>query len=358
MLMRYAVGICAAVMLSASPLAAGAQDQQPDHETHVVDAGPTFHIQGFMDINYMQIRHPQATDGFSLGQFAAHLTSRLGNKVTFFGETSVTAQQTGFTVEVERAILRYDYNDHFKISAGRYHTPINYWNTAFHHGLWLQTTVSRPDMIKGGGTFQPVHFLGLLVEGNISSPSLGLAYNVGLGNGRSTIISRAGDAGDVNRNRAWLAKIYSRPAGTPGLEFGGAIYHDVVPVAGTQGYPERIASAYVALAREASEVIAEFANVRHHDRVSQREFNSRAGYVQVASRLVDWPRWKPYARYEKLVADPSEPVFGDLHTSILSAGVRFELSDQAALKAEYHRSRRVEDPRPVHGLWLQAAFTF
>jgi len=38
-------------------------------------------------------------------------------------------------------LIRYDYNDFFKLSFGRYHTPINYWNTAFHHGLWLQTTI-------------------------------------------------------------------------------------------------------------------------------------------------------------------------------------------------------------------------
>lgn len=51
---------------------------------------------------------------------------------------------TGFNPEVERVIIRYDLNDYFRVSFGRYHTLINYWNTAFHHGEWLQTSISRP----------------------------------------------------------------------------------------------------------------------------------------------------------------------------------------------------------------------
>ena len=46
----------------------------------------------------------------------------------------------GFNIELERLIIRYDLNDYFKVSFGRYHTPINYWNTAYHHGAWLQTS--------------------------------------------------------------------------------------------------------------------------------------------------------------------------------------------------------------------------
>jgi hypothetical protein len=173
-----------AILVLAVPCAAAGQDPG-DHAGTAAAGGRSIHVQGFMDLNYLQSDDGAATDGFSLGQFAMHLSSDLGNKVSFFAETSFTAQQTGFTVEVERAILRYDYNDHFKISVGRYHTPINYWNVAYHHGLWLQTTVSRPEMIRVGGTFEPVHFVGLLAEGLISSPTLGLAYNAGVGNGRS-----------------------------------------------------------------------------------------------------------------------------------------------------------------------------
>ena len=48
-----------------------------------------------------------------------------------------TPPATGFNTEVERMSIRFDHSDKFKASFGRYHTPINYWNTAFHHGQWL-----------------------------------------------------------------------------------------------------------------------------------------------------------------------------------------------------------------------------
>ncbi len=360
--MRWFVWVCGLLLLSAPPLEAGVRErEQTPADQHAApqdaETGPTVHFRGFADINFMQTDDPRSRDGFALGQFVAHLTSTLGRKVTFFGETSFTARPDSFTVEVERAILRYDYNDHFKISAGRYHTPINYWNTAYHHGLWLQTPVSRPDMIKFGGTFQPVHFVGVLAEGNISSPAAGLGYKVGVGNGRAAVLSRAGDAGDVNRNRAWVAKLFSRPAGLYGVEFGGAVYHDLVTVPNTPGFSEVISSAYVALTRETPEVIAEFSNVRHHDRLTLRDFNSQAFYVQAASRLPQWPKWKPYARFEKLVADAGEPVFGEMRTTITSLGARYELSDLAAVKVEYRHTRRLGEPR-VNGLYLQTAFTF
>src|SRR6267154_67832 len=168
-------------------------------------------------------------------QFILHISSPLSEKVSVFGETSFTAQTTPtatvYNVDVERLLIRYDYNDFFKLSFGRYHTPINYWNTAFHHGLWLQTTIARPEMIRFGGRFLPVHFVGMLAEGNIPSGSLGLGYEVGLGNGRAGTISRAGDTGDVNNNRAWVARISSRPTAWRDFQIGGAVYRDkITPV--------------------------------------------------------------------------------------------------------------------------------
>jgi hypothetical protein len=319
---------------------------------------PTLHIRGFTDLGFAETDHDEAVpSGFSVGQFVLHLSSSLGHKVSFFGETSFTARSNTYTVEVERVILRYDYNDHLKISVGRYHTPINYWNTTYHHGLWLQTTIDRPEMIKSGGTFQPVHFVGLLAEGLLTSPTLGLGYNAGVGNGRGDIISRAGDAGDVNTNRAWVAKLYSRPAALYGLELGTAVYHDLVPVANTPGYPELIASAYVALTRETPEVIAEFSHVRHHDQTADVDYTSHAFYVQVAARMPQAPKWKPYTRFEQLSGNPEDPVFGDLDTTIATAGLRYELTDLAAIKGEYRHTRRAGEPH-VNGVYAQVAFTF
>src|SRR5438309_9861010 len=189
---------------------------------------PSLQIRGFGEVNFSATDQRGAISGFNLGQLDLHLASALSHKVTYFGELTFNAQSAGYTLEVERSIIRYDYNDFFKLSFGRYHTPIGYWNTAFHHGAWLQTTISRPDMVRIGGTFIPVHFVGVLAEGNIPSGGAGLSYSAGVGNGRGSIISRPGDAGDNNNNRAWVANLYSRPVRLYGLQVGVSVYRDKI----------------------------------------------------------------------------------------------------------------------------------
>src|SRR5258707_7310035 len=200
-----------------APAAAGPGPGQHQHEMQEQAATvqqmethyPSLQIRGFGDVNFSATDQKGTTSGFNLGQLDLHLASALSRKVSYFGEITFTAQPTGYTVEVERNIIRYDYNDYFKLSFGRYHTPIGYWNTAFHHGAWLQTTISRPEMVKVGGTFIPVHFVGFLAEGNLPSGGAGLSYSVGVRNGRGSIISLPCHAGDNNNNRASVADISS-----------------------------------------------------------------------------------------------------------------------------------------------------
>src|SRR6266852_3846098 len=157
---------------------------------------PSTHIAGFSDFDFGATDLHGAHSGFSEGQFVLHLNSAVSSKVSFFGELSLTARPDagtgtppapGFNVEVERSIIRFEQNDYFKISFGRYHTPINYWNTEFHHGQWLQTTASRPEMVQFGGRFIPVQFVGALVEGAVPAGGFNLNYSAGLGNGRGSV---------------------------------------------------------------------------------------------------------------------------------------------------------------------------
>jgi len=323
-------------------------------ETHF----PSLQVRGFGDVDFSATDQKGTTSGFNLGQLDLHLASALSRKVSYFGELTFNAQPTGYTVEVERSIVRYDYNDYFKLSFGRYHTPIGYWNTAFHHGAWLQTTIGRPEMVRIGGTFIPVHFVGFLVEGNIPSGGAGLSYNFGVGNGRGTTISRPGDAGDDNDNRAWVANIYSRPKRLYGLQLGASLYRDKITTAGGD-FREWITAAHVVWTRETPEFLAEFANVNHRAVLTGLTTNSQAFYVQAGYRLPWFERTvKPYYRFEYTHTPLSEPVFTnqDLVESIV--GLRYDISGYAAFKTEYRNAKRqAADPR-VNGLFIQTDFTF
>ena len=326
---------------------------------------PSLQIRGFGDVDFSATDQKGTTSGFNLGQFVLHFASPLSAKVSYFGEVSFTAEPTTYELSVERTIVRYDYNDFFKMSFGKYHTPIGYWNDTFHHGAWLQTTISRPEMVKFGGTFTPVHFVGVLAEGNIPSGGLGLAYNAGLGNGRSSVLSKAGDSGDINNNRAWVASVFARPSRLYGLQFGTSVYRDKLTPTPGMNFDEWIESAHLVWTKEHPEFLSEFSNVHHRDLQTLRTYNSQAFYVQLAYRL-PWQenKWKPYYRFEYIHRPNSEPVWDittppsveDLVSS--TVGVRYDITNYAAFKGEYRNILTgVNEPR-VNGAFFQTAFTF
>ncbi|HVH72993.1 MAG TPA: hypothetical protein VNB49_18040, partial [Candidatus Dormibacteraeota bacterium] len=301
-------------------------------ETHY----PSLQIRGFGDADFSATDQHGTTSsfyprGFYLGQLDLHLASALSRKVSYFGEVTFNAHPTGYTVEVERSIVRFDYNDFFKLSFGRYHTPIGYWNTAFHHGAWLQTTTDRPEMVKVGGIFTPIHFVGFLAEGNIPSGGAGLAYSVGVGNGRGDMISRPGDAGDINNNRAWVANVFARPPKLYGLQFGGSVYRDKISLGGGNDFREWIASAHLVWTRGDPEFLAEFENVNHQSILTNKVSNSDAFYVQLGYRLPRMEKTlKPYYRFEYMHTPKSDVVFGNLDLVESIAGLRYDISSYAA----------------------------
>jgi hypothetical protein len=329
---------------------------------------PRIHFSGFGDVNYSATDRPEGPRGFSEGQFAVHLASELSPRVSFFGELTFSARAdagtgsppaTGFNAEVERSIIRFDQSDRLKVSFGRYHTPINYWNTAFHHGQWLQTTIARPEMIQFGGRFLPVHFVGALVEGKVPAGGWHLNYNAGLGNGRSSVISRGGDAGDSNDRRAWLFNLFSKPDRPFGLQFGGSAYFDRITLA-SRSFDEHIVAGHVVWQKEDPELIAEFAGVRHQELGSSVSRWNRAYYVQAAYRLPWRERiLKPYFRFERVDTAPGDAAFAglsELNESLV--GLRWDLSLNAAVKGEYRSLRRIDSGPRTNGAFLQVAFTF
>ena len=318
-------------------------------------------IGGFTDFNFIETDEEGATSGFEEGQFVLHLTTNLGDKLDFFGEISFTATDEEFETEVERAHLTYQYSDALKISGGRFHTPINWWNTAFHHGQWLQTTADRPEMTKFGGVFIPVHFVGGLVEGRVPAGGMNLGYTFGLGNGRSADPSQGGDAGDVNDSRAWLLGFSIRPDSAYDLQVGGAYYNDQLSLEGVTGeISEEIISAYAVWLREQPEVIAEFAHVEHEEEATGRSYSGDAYYVQFAYRLsLSKSRFKPYLRWEDIDLEADDPVFAGfpaLRKAI--AGVRFDLyPSPVALKLEFRRQQEFEGDY-VNIAQAQVSFAF
>jgi hypothetical protein len=326
---------------------------------------PSLQIRGFGDVDFQATDQKKSISGFSLGQLDLHFASPLARKVSYFGEVTFTAQPSTYDLNVERSFVRFDYNDYFKISFGKFHTPIGYWNTAFHHGAWLQTSIARPEMIKFGGTFTPVHIVGVQAEGSIPSGGLGLGYNLVLANGRNSNLSKASDSGDVNNNRAWLAKLSAQPAHLSGLELGGSYYQDeLAPLPGVN-FREWIAGGYVTWTKGRPELLAEYENVHHTSLQTSQTFNTTGYYAQVGYQL-PWQenKWKPYYRFEYIHRPTQEPVWDITGTSSVVdlvgslVGVRWDITNFACFKGEYRRFRQATGLPSVNGVFFQSAFTF
>ena len=331
---------------------------------------PALKISGFGDLNFSASQQAGAKSGFNEGQFILHLSSALSPHVAYFGEISMTARAdagtntppvTGFNIEVERSLIRFDQSDYLKLSFGRFHTPIGYWNAAFHHGSWLQTTVSRPESLQfgGGGSLIPVHFIGALAEGTFPAGGLNLSYNLGVGNGRSSVLYRSGDWGDINNNKAWLAGVNAKPGSLYGLQAGASVYRDKINALGRPETREWIESAHVVWTRENPEFIAEFFNISHARPGGGAAVNSQAWYAQTAWRLPRITEWKPYFRYEHIHVPLADGVYRGLAASVRGStlGVRYDISSYAAMKLEYRNLTRLGFGN-YNGLWMQTSFTF
>ena len=323
----------------AACVASGAQAQDDEIVSSMFEEeGPQLRAMGFGDVSYIS-KDGSDTDGFAIGQVVAHLTASMGDSFNVFGEFAMTAKDNEYKTGVERLFVRYDFSDNFKLSAGRYHTPIGYWNSGFHHGAWLQTTVSRPEMVKFGSQIVPIHFVGALMEGLVKSGRLNLNYKVGFGNGRHNNIAAAGDAGDINSDKAWMVQINSKPTNIYGLNAGIGFYNDEVPLLNGTDVKENTVSAYAAWTKENPEVIVEYMHSTH-ELVNDSSVSGDvdAWYAQLAYRLPGKNnQWKPYARIEQTRVDDSDPLLGaeglDFDSGIL--GVRWDFNSYAAIKLEY-----------------------
>lgn len=85
------------------------------------------------------------------------------NRFRFLAEYLASTKET----EMERLQIGMQVHDASHIWLGRFHVPSNYWTTAFHHGKYLQISISNPGILEfeDFGGVLPTHSTGLLLDG-------------------------------------------------------------------------------------------------------------------------------------------------------------------------------------------------
>src|SRR5258705_7052687 len=235
------------------------------HDAHqdMPTGTPHLQIQGFADVNYRASDEKGTTNAFFLGQLDLFITSRLSEKFSVLTELILDAgQDNAFTFEVHRLLLKYSMNDYFNLSAGRYHTAIGYYNTAFHHGSFFQTTVNRPFLFafESRGGILPLHNVGLSIAGRIPSAPFGLRYVAEIVNGRaarSPLVRPVQTAVDENNGKAFNLAIFARPNQEPGLHTGFSVYHDRLTPLAAPTIGQTIMAAHVVYQSPRTELLNE-----------------------------------------------------------------------------------------------------
>jgi len=311
---------------------------------------------GFGDLNYLEDEGDPG--GFVMGQVVGMVSASMADRFDFFSEITATARDDEYKLEVERLFVRYEYSDLFKAAVGRFHTPLGYWNTAYHHGTWLQTSVKRPDAIKFGSRVIPIHFVGAMAEGRVPVDDWSFKYQVGVGNGRHENIARAGDAGDINSDRAWLISVSGSSIALP-VKFGASIYGDRVSANFlTEDVDEIIVSAYFVWDGDRIEAIAEYHHLDHQLEKGPGEDTSFGYYAQVGYRLPIQTPLTPYARLEKVDIGNEDPLLDGLGLDYeaIVLGVRYDVAPTVALKGEYRREEFDDNGKQDNNFQIQLSF--
>jgi hypothetical protein len=352
--------LAAAVPAQASPASTGMDDMNmgPEHPSAFGLHGLQF--RGFADVSGHATDLKGSTTSFALGSLDLFMTSQLNQQLNVVGELVFESDETNtIGVDLERFLLQYSPNDYFKLGVGRFHTAIGYYNTAYHHGTWLQTAVGRPFIFQfeDDDGILPIHNVGLTATGAIPSGDLGLHYTAEVGNGRTSHSPNAEAVQNIideNNGKAVNFALFARPFAWPGFEAGFSVYHDNLTPTGSANIGEIISDVHVVYTKAPWEFLNE-AILIHHAVSNGRTFDTPAFYTQIARQF---GVLRPYFRYQYLNVSDAEPVFiGVERQNGPSLGVRYDFAESAAFKVQYDRTGRRDLP-PINDLQLQVAFTF
>jgi hypothetical protein len=304
---------------------------------------------------------PGSSGSFYTGDFDLLLTARISDKASVLSEIVFGEEDAQkFGVDLERVLFKYDYNDHLRMSFGRYQTGIGYYNTAFHHGSWLQTTADRPlimEFADDGGVL-PTQAVGFSLTGTIPSGGLGLNYIAEYGSSDTVRPELNGNVvEDENNGNHVNVGMFARPGSIPGLQIGGSIYHDQISDFArgpSVRLGQTIVNGHVVYVRHGIEFLSEGFLIRHVYEQGSTVFNMPAFYSQISKQF---GRVRPFFRYQYINANPGS-LFGDIDLRYgPSFGARYDFSDFIAFKAQLDQTMR-KGQADLDGLHFQLAFTF
>ncbi len=323
-------------------------------------------LKGFADIG-AGYSGKRERGGFGDGSLDLYMTPRLSEHVKMLVELVFEYGEEGdLAVDLERIQVGYTFDRGATLWLGRFHTPLGYWNTAFHHGQQLQTSITRPRFIdfEDRGGVLPSHTVGVLASGARAAGPGRLHYDVFVGNS-PTLADGVLDPANTG---------HEDPSLSAGVNASYRLQSDVPLILGVHGYRTtvrdslldgpiarvQIAGAYAAVDSSRWDIVAEYYRFSNGDASPSGDTHvSWAGFAQVGRRF---DRWLPYGRLERAAFDPGDRYFAQQASGQSyhrrAVGVRYDLTSNSALKLEATQTRETRARQRYAGLKLQWAVRF
>ncbi len=309
-------------------------------------------LHGFAHVGAVRSTNPTprgAKATFEQGGLNLYMTPQLTDRVKVLAELVFEyGEDQALATDLERLQIGYTVNDSLTVWMGRYHTPYGYWNTAFHHGAQIQTSVLRPRFLEfeDRGGVLPAHTVGMLASGTYKLGAGRLVYDAYFGNGSSI-----DNNGTLQPNNTRAASGSGAAGATLGYRFGGALSGLTL---GAHAYSSRVAAfdanavqtsrtqvnltgGYLVYDENDWEVLSEIYRFRNTDMSGNTgTFASGAGYLQVG-KTVGWDL-TPYYRYERANLNPGDNYFASQTNGRSyvrnSIGLRYAINPVTSFKVE------------------------
>ena len=236
---------------------------------------------------------------------------------------------------------------------GRWHTPSAYWDMVYHHSPFLQTSITRPEIMnyEDDGGILPTHIWGLLASETIPQGEGEWQLQLGIGAGPQLANSalspvKALTPVSPNGRLGVIGLVSYMPNTSQGDEFAAFVSDINIPseMPTVQRARQVLGGAYMSWTVGDLHTIASIFDV--HTRVEFRAGPARShsfmsGYLHLEYLLT--PSWRPYVRYEGSAgtgADPYVALFSyGLADSRSVLGIRYSVTLNQALSLEGYRAR-------------------
>ena len=314
-------------------------------------------LHGFADLGYA-FRTKGHPKGANIGSVDFYLTPSIGDRVKSLVELNLEVSDAGAVgADLERLQIGYAFGDQLTAWTGRFHTPYGYWNTAFHHGAQIQTSILRPRFLefedKGG--ILPAHTVGLWGAGAIRTDAGKLTYDLFVGNSPRIAMDGGAGTGVLNPNIASSTNHSASFGFNTGYEFAGTLnglklgLHGMQFRASDDDKPANttlveLLGGYAVYLENDWEVLSEYYNFNNRDKTTDTgKHRSWAGYFQAGR---NFGSWTPYGRVERTRLDQTDLYFsqqasgGSYHRT--AVGLRYDFNRATAVKFEVNRTKFID----------------